>query len=675
VHKPRVFLTGGDRIGWALDEDLRLTKQALQDIVEFTDLEEAEVVHSVWWEGLRLIPADQLSGKRIICHMQNDLFRHEFSDPRFRHVRSMAGLWIARGTQESQNLASVKMNNLIIPYTIDLKTFHPLPNGDNQLEALRRKWDIPSDKYLIGSFQRDTEGRDLVSPKLHKGPDVFLEIVTKIVARGHPIHILLAGSRRFWLRKHLQERQIPYTFIGDVVEADDIAINTLSRPQLNALYNLADLYLVASRYEGGPQAVLEAAASRCKIISPPVGLAKDVLEPDCIFKTPDEAVALAEFDIRQNTLAAAIEPHYQCITTRHTPQAVQAAFQKVYANLDSIPKAQCVPVIVPPHKRWKDNRYSRRLLRSLPIPKLTIGLWHKFFKPPYGGGNQFMLALRKALRQRSVRVRQNLFSSNIKTYLLNSIWFDTEYFFEFSRQHEVRIVHRIDGPIQLYRGKDREKDDLVYEINSRYAFATVLQSKWTYQRAVELGYEPVNPVIIHNAVDPDIFHPHGRIPFNPDRKIRLISTSWSNNPHKGGPIYKWIEDHLDWDRFEYTVVGRASEQFDRIKHLPPVPSQKLSQILRDHDIYITASQNDPCSNALLEALACGLPALYMNSGGHPELVGYGGLPFNDVDEVLPQLDKLAENYTMYQNLIRVPHIDQVADKYLALLQEAANHVQ
>ena len=38
MGKPKVFLTGGDGWGWALDEDLNLTKKALEGIVEFADL-------------------------------------------------------------------------------------------------------------------------------------------------------------------------------------------------------------------------------------------------------------------------------------------------------------------------------------------------------------------------------------------------------------------------------------------------------------------------------------------------------------------------------------------------------------------------------------------------------------------------------------------------------------
>jgi glycosyltransferase involved in cell wall biosynthesis len=233
------------------------------------------------------------------------------------------------------------------------------------------------------------------------------------------------------------------------------------------------------------------------------------------------------------------------------------------------------------------------------------------------------------------------------------------------------VVHRIDGPIHLIRGTDREKDKLCFQLNEALAAATVVQSAWTYERIVEMGYQPVKPVIIHNAVDSDVFHARDRRAFDRERKIRLISTSWSDNPRKGGPVYKWIEEHLDWSRFEYTFVGRVSERFDRIRQIAPVPSRELAGLLREQDIYVTASHNDPCSNALIEALACGLPALYLNEGGHPELVGHGGLAFNELDEIFPQLEKLIANYEMFQELIAVPGLDAVAEKYLTLLREVA----
>jgi glycosyltransferase involved in cell wall biosynthesis len=376
----------------------------------------------------------------------------------------------------------------------------------------------------------------------------------------------------------------------------------------------------------------------------------------------------------ENRLAAALDLHYERVHQKHCPDTVAPLFRGLYEAIDTIPVYQGSTGANSQRGsrgKWTGIQFLRRFMPKVSEDRLTIGLWHTFFKPPYGGGNQFMLTLRKALRKRGVRIRENEFRKGIDAYVLNSIHFDVERFLDFSHRHRLNVVHRIDGPIYLVRGFDREKDELCFCLNAQFASATVLQSAWTYQRIVEMGYQPVNPVIIHNAVDPDIFHRRGRVPFDPERKIRLISTSWSDNPRKGGPIYKWIEEHLDWDRFEYTFVGRASEHFDRIRHIPPVPSEELADILRQHDIYIIASQNDPCSNALIEALACGLPAPYLNDGGHPELVGYGGLPFNNVDEILPQLEVLVENYEMFQNLIVVPSLDDVAEKYLTLLREVA----
>jgi glycosyltransferase involved in cell wall biosynthesis len=39
------------------------------------------------------------------------------------------------------------------------------------------------------------------------------------------------------------------------------------------------------------------------------------------------------------------------------------------------------------------------------------------------------------------------------------------------------------------------------------------------------------------------------------------------------------------------------------------------------DAYLALTYNDACPNAVIEAMACGLPVLYSNSGGTPELVG------------------------------------------------------
>ena len=51
----------------------------------------------------------------------------------------------------------------------------------------------------------------------------------------------------------------------------------------------------------------------------------------------------------------------------------------------------------------------------------------------------------------------------------------------------------------------------------------------------------------------------------------------------------------------------------------PVETKELSSMMQNYDGYITASQNDPCSNSLCEAAQFGLKILALNDGGHPEV--------------------------------------------------------
>jgi glycosyltransferase involved in cell wall biosynthesis len=668
----KVFLTGGDGMGWALDDDLALTQRALEGMVELTNLDQCEVIHAVWWEELLSLSQRGVRGKRIICHVSGEPYRY-LTLPSYRHVMAMTAFWIAQSAQAAREMTRLDIPCALIPYTTDVGVFRPLPPRTIAVEEARQRWAIPEGRYLIASFHRDTEGHDLTRPKLAKGPDTLVEIVDLVFRRGCPIHVLLAGPRRHWLRNQLSVRGIPFTFVGQAVPGDDLTTNVQPREMLNVLYNLADLYVVSSRSEGGPRSIVEASAAACKVISTPVGLAEDILEPLCVYRSAVEAVEIIEQDIVCGRLKGTNDVHYARVLENHRPERASRLFEQVYQRLCSLAPHEPAlsaprPVVTPASS---GRGVIERVLRRAGRRRLRVGLWHRFFKPPYGGGNQFLLALRKGLERRGVSIRENRVGKGIDATLANSIHFDVERFRRETTGGGPPMLHRIDGPIHLIRGFDRDKDEACFRLNEKYAAATVLQSAWTYERIVEMGYRPVRPVIIHNAADPEIFHPPKSKRFAPDGKVRLVSTSWSGNPRKGGSTYKWIEEHLNWDMFDYTFVGNASESFHRIAHIPPVDSTGLARILCQQDLLVTASENDPCSNAVIEALSCSLPVLYLNDGGHPELVGQGGLPFSNREEFFPRLHLLVKHYEIFQRLIAAPKLDDVVDRYLSILRDIA----
>ena len=229
------------------------------------------------------------------------------------------------------------------------------------------------------------------------------------------------------------------------------------------------------------------------------------------------------------------------------------------------------------------------------------------------------------------------------------------------------MVHRVDGPVALYRGQADGTDERVAAINGALADVTVFQSRYSRDAHEKMGSVFRRPTVIPNAVDPGIFHPAPAPRVPRGRKVRLISTAWSDNANKGGPAYRRLESMLDWSRFEYTFVGRCAESFERIRRVPPLRSRELAATLRDHDIYVTASLHDPASNALLEGLASGLPALYVKSGGHAEIAGEAGFGFDEVEHVPALLDRMVAEYEEIRARIRVPALADVAERYLGLL--------
>jgi glycosyltransferase involved in cell wall biosynthesis len=306
------------------------------------------------------------------------------------------------------------------------------------------------------------------------------------------------------------------------------------------------------------------------------------------------------------------------------------------------------------------------LVRSRRGARADLALFHEFEPPPTGGGHQFLRALVGELERRGLAVESNRISPGTPVCLFNSFNFDFRRLRRFARG-DCRMVHRVDGPIGTYRGFDDGTDRRIAELNRELADATVVQSRYSLEAHRSLGIELREPVLISNAVDPAIFHPPEAHEPLAGRRVRLISTSWSDNPNKGADVLRWLDAKLDWDRYELTFFGQSREAFERIRVLAPIPSDALADELRRHDVFLATSINDPSSNALLEALACGLPAAFRRSGGHPELVGEGGLPFDTPEEVPRVLDTLVSELEERRAAIRTPSLDDVADRYLEVL--------
>lgn len=292
---------------------------------------------------------------------------------------------------------------------------------------------------------------------------------------------------------------------------------------------------------------------------------------------------------------------------------------------------------------------------------IKIHIVYQFTSGPWGGGNQFLKSLRNYLRSKEMYVEQakdaDVIVFNSHHHLMAAAWLKFRYPYK-------AFVHRLDNLMFLARGKGTEIDNLITTINRRISDGTVFQSEWCKEKFIERGLAPFLATVIHNAPDSAIFYPDKlRNKRNSDKRMKLISVSWSTNPRKGFPVYQYLDAHLDFNRYQMTFVGNSPVAFKHINHFPPMESGKLAELLRAHDIFISASEQEACPNALIEALHCGLVPVVIDSGSHRELMKDQGVLFNGVDDLIDTIDETVRKIDYFRSALHPESISQVGERY------------
>jgi glycosyltransferase involved in cell wall biosynthesis len=164
----------------------------------------------------------------------------------------------------------------------------------DRLEA-RSRLEIEQDDFVIGSFQRDTEGRDLTSPKLEKGPDILCDLLERM-SKERQITVLLGGWRREYVLRRMSDAGVKVIYRQLPPQA-----------VVKDMYASCDLYLCTSRLEGGPMCILEASIMKVPILSTDVGIARDVLHPSQIFNPSTWDYSLPSEEAISHSYARALE--------------------------------------------------------------------------------------------------------------------------------------------------------------------------------------------------------------------------------------------------------------------------------------------------------------------------------------------------------------------------------
>lgn len=167
---------------------------------------------------------------------------------------------------------------------------------------------------------------------------------------------------------------------------------------------------------------------------------------------------------------------------------------------------------------------------------------------------------------------------------------------------------------------------------AQQASATITVSSALKQKLLALGIDSGRAAVLRNGVDLELFKPVDR-----DAARRRLGLS--------GHIILSVGNLVPLKGHELTIDALASLTdstlliagggplrdalqaraksigvADRVRLLGEVPHTKLAELYSAADVFVLMSEREGWANVLLEAMACGAPALATNVGGNAEIV-------------------------------------------------------
>lgn len=312
--------------------------------------------------------------------------------------------------------------------------------------------------------------------------------------------------------------------------------------------------------------------------------------------------------------------------------------------------------------------------------KISIGT--KIKEGPWGGGNLFAINLKDYLVKNGHQVVNNLEDSNIDIILITEprrtsessayTHIDVENYLKYVNNSAL-VIHRINECDE--RKNTNYVNKYLIRANS-IADYTVFVSEWLKNLYLDQGLNKRNNFVVPAGANKKIFNSINYTPWNKSEKLKIVTHHWGANWNKGFDIYQKLDEMIALSEYKnligFTYIGNLPRNFTfkNSNVISPLAGEELSNEIKKHHVYLTASINEPSGNHHIEGAQCGLPLLFINSGGIPEYCQGYGVQFENYN-FEHSLKELIQNYNVHlENNINYPFsAEKMSKEYEELIFE------
>jgi len=190
--------------------------------------------------------------------------------------------------------------------------------------------------------------------------------------------------------------------------------------------------------------------------------------------------------------------------------------------------------------------------------------------------------------------------------------------------------------------------------------------------------------VVLNNVDNNVFYPIEREK-NKDFIWVASCSNWIREEKRFYEIIKFAKFIQNWNEKIY-LIGKCD--FNILSNMIKIGYvenyQKMNSILNLADGFVNFSYRDAGCKCVCQAVNCGLPVLYANSGGLPELVKDFGVAVEDEKEIFfstksPELSDFTKSYEEYKgmNFVRPEknYLEYTIGKYFEEIYKCGSSVR